>query len=66
MPCVIHSGDEFKDFPEAPSATVNEGTQAPYRISQHRTIVEEERKKDGSFSELHPLERQKMPFWNMV
>ena len=48
MPSVIHGGDEFTDLPEAPSATENGGTQAPYGISQHRTIVEEEGEKDGS------------------
>ena len=69
MPSVIHGGDELTDLPEAPSATENGDTQAPYDISQHRTIVEEG-EKDGclgactqkSFSELRPLERQKTPF----
>ena len=41
MPSVIHGRDEFTDLPEASSATENGGTQAPYGISQHRTIVEE-------------------------
>ena len=45
MPSVIQGGDEFTDWPEAPSATENGGTQAPYGISQHRTIVEEEGEK---------------------
>ena len=74
MPSVIHSGDELTNLPEAPSTTQNGGTQAPYGTSQHRTIVEEEREKDGGLgaclqkylSELRPLERQKTPFWNMV
>ena len=63
MPSVIHGGEEFIDLPEAPSTTENEGTQAPYGISQHRTIVEEEGEKDGSvracpqksFSELRKI-----------
>ena len=41
MPNVIHCGDEFTNLPEAPSATEKGGTQAPYGISQQRTIVEE-------------------------
>ena len=72
MPSVIQG--EFIDLPEAPSATENEGSQAPYGSSQHKTIVEEEGEKDGSlricpqkcFSELRPLESQKTPFWSMV
>ena len=64
MQGVIHGGDEFTDLPEALSATENGDTQAPYCISKHRTIVEEEGEKDGglgacpqkSFSELCPLE----------
>ena len=67
----MHGGDEFTDLPEAPSATENGGTQAPYVISQHRTIVEEEGERGGIlwlaprnvFSELRPLENA---FWNMV
>ena len=47
MPNVIHGGDEITDLLEAPSATVNGGTQALYFISQHRTIVEEEKKGGG-------------------
>ena len=46
MPSVIHGGDEFTDLPEAPSATENRGTQAPYGILQHRNIVEKEGAKD--------------------
>ena len=41
MPSVISGGDEFTDLPEAPTAIEDEGTQAPYGISKHRTIVEE-------------------------
>ena len=41
MPGVMHDGDEFTDWPEAPSTTENGGTQALYGISQDRTIVEE-------------------------
>ena len=67
MPRVIHGGDELTDLLEAPSATKNGDSQAPYDISQHRTIVEKKREKNGglgtclqkSFSELHPLERQR-------
>lgn len=52
-------------MPEAPSTTKNGGTQAPYGISQYRTIVEEEGEKDGglracpqtSYSQLRPLEK---------
>ena len=47
MPSVIQGGDELTELPEAPSATENGGTQAPYGISQHRTIVEEEGEKGG-------------------
>ena len=47
MPSVIQGGDQFTDFPEAPSATENGGTQVHYGISQHRKIVEEEGEKDG-------------------
>ena len=43
---IIHGGDEFTHLPEAPIATENGGTQAPYGISHHRTIVEEEEEKD--------------------
>ena len=74
MPSVIHGGDELTELPEAPSATENGGTQAPYGISQHRTIVEEKGEKDGGlgacsqkrFSELRPIECQKTSFWNIV
>ena len=70
MPSITHGGDELNDFPEATSATENGGTRYPYGISQYRTIVEEEGKKDGglgactlkSFSELRLLERQETPF----
>ena len=48
MPSVIHGGDEFTDSPEVPSATENGGTQAHYSISQHRTVVEEDKEEDGS------------------
>ena len=51
---VIHSGDEFTDLSEAPCATKNEGTQAPYGISQHRTIVEEEGRRMGGSGDLPP------------
>ena len=42
MPSIIYGGDELTDLSEAPSTTENGGTQAPYGISQHKTIVEEE------------------------
>ena len=65
MLSVIHGRDEFTNLPEAPCTTENEGIQAPYGISQHRTIAEKEEKDVGlgtcrqkSFSELLPLERQ--------
>ena len=66
MPSVIHGRDKLTNLPEARCATENEGMQAPYGISQCRTIVEKEEEKDGgleactleSFSELPPLERQ--------
>ena len=45
MPSVIHGGDELTDLPETPSATEERGSQAPYGISQHRTIVEEEERR---------------------
>ena len=44
MPSVIHGGDESIDLLEAPSATENGGTQAPYCIPQHKAIVGEERR----------------------
>ena len=74
MPTVIHGGNELTDLPEAPSATENRGTQATFGISQYRTIVEEKGEEDGglgacpqkNFSELHPLERQKTSYRNMV
>ena len=47
MSSVIHGGDEFTDLPEVPSATENGGTQALYGISQHRTMVEEKRRRIG-------------------
>ena len=47
MPSVVHGGDELADLLEAPSVIENGGTQAPYGISQNRTIVEEEGEKDG-------------------
>ena len=73
MPSVMHGEDEFADLLEAASTTENGGTQAYYCISQHMNIVEKDRAKDGglgacsqkSFSEQHPLERRKTPFWNM-
>ena len=74
MPSVIQCGEQLTDLPEAPSATENGGTQAPYGILQHRTIIEEEGEKDGGLgacpqkriSELRQLERQKTPFWSIV
>ena len=70
MPSVFQGGDELTDLPEAPSVTENGDTQAPYGISQHRTVVEEEGRKDGDLgaclqkmiTDLHPLECQNMPF----
>ena len=43
----VRGGDELTDLSETPSATVNEGTQAPYGMSQHKTIVKERKGKDG-------------------
>ena len=73
MPSIVHGGDELTDLLEAPSATENGSTQAPYGISLH-IIVEEEGEKDGgleacpqkSFFRASPLERQKTPFWRVV
>ena len=50
IPGAVHGGDEVTDLQEAPSATENGGTQASYGISQHRTMVEGERERDGSGS----------------
>ena len=69
MLSAIHGGDKFTNFPEAPSATENRGTEAPYGTSQHSTIVEKVGEKDGGlgacpqkrFSELRPLEHQNTP-----
>ena len=47
MSSVIHGGDEFTNLLEAPSTTENGGTQALYGISQHKTIVEAQRERDG-------------------
>ena len=74
MLSVIHGGDELAGFPEALSATEIGGTRSPYGISQYRTIVEEDGKKDGglgactqkSFFKLRPLECEKTPFWNIA
>ena len=69
MPSVIHGADDLSTLLEAPSATENGSTQAPYGICQHMTIVEEEREKDGGLGacprkdlELRPLERPKHPY----
>ena len=43
----VRGGDELTDLSETPSPTVNEGTQAPYGMSQHKTIVEEKKEKDS-------------------
>ena len=47
MRSIVHGGDELTNFSEAPCATESGSTRVPYGISQHRTILEEEGKKDG-------------------
>ena len=47
MPSAINCRDDFIDLPEAPSATENGDTQAPYVISQNRTIEEEVGRRTG-------------------
>ena len=47
MPSVIHDEDDLTDLPEVPRATENGDTQAPYGISQHRSIVGEEGRRMG-------------------
>ena len=62
----------FTDL-QTPLALENGSVQAYYCITQHRTVVEEERKKNGglaacsqeNFSESRPLERRKMLFWDI-
>ena len=51
---IIHDGDELTDLPEAPSASENGGTQAPYGISQHMAIVEEDGKERWESGDLPP------------
>ena len=69
---VIHGRDEFADLPEAHSTLENGGTEVHGCIAHHKTIVKEEREKDGGvracpkkFLGPRPLECQKMPFWNI-
>ena len=73
MPSVILGGDEFTDLPEAPSVTENGGTQSPYDIAQHMSIVEEEGEKGGvwglsleTFSRARPSRTSEDTLWNMV
>ena len=58
MQSIVHSEDELTDFSEAPYATEYGSTWVPYGISQHRTILEEEGKKDGVAKLITQLENE--------